>query len=138
MDFAPKGLQELPETGEGLKIDDVPELEKQMQELDEVANEMRNSVRRMAAILSSMTDTCGGDSELLGIMGQERRYLGQFRAMVEDLSITRRLRRRLPAVAARLREQERSQQEESAAVQREAAQIKQDLESVLRKFLRGG
>jgi|AntRauTorcE11897_2_1112592.scaffolds.fasta_scaffold00009_128 hypothetical protein len=119
-----------------MKSSDIPKVQDHLGELDEALRQIRSEVNSLGEILQRIAKTCEDEPELLEVMNRERRYFRALRGMIDDFPIIRQMRRRLPVVEARLRRNEGQQREEDQSVQRQAEDVRNSLEDVLRRFLR--
>jgi|AntDeeMinimDraft_6_1070357.scaffolds.fasta_scaffold08206_3 hypothetical protein len=118
-----------------MKSSDIPKVEEHLAEMDDVVRRIKAEIRELGEVVERLAETCGGEPELLRIISKERRYFQTLRHLIDDFPIIGKIKRRLPIVESRLRRQEREGREENRQITREAADVRNSLEEILRRFL---
>lgn len=115
------------------------ELRQVVRALDDVEDSIRRIRRDMDVLghsIERLVASCDDEVELLDIINRDRRWFQGFKGMLDDFSVTTKIRRRIPFIESRLREEERQERDEGRKVYKQAEDTMRSLEDVLRQFLR--
>jgi len=119
-----------------MKSNEIPKLNKHLSELEECMQKMQAESRNLGAILENIVAVCQDEPDLLRVINRERGYFSGLRRMLDNFPLVRQMRRRLTSVEAKIRRDEKRDEDENEDVKRQAAEVRNSLEDVLRQFLR--
>lgn len=116
--------------------DEIEQAESYLSEMEDSLRRVGSQIRGISDVMERLESSCRDEPELLDIIRRESGYLNQLKKMADDFSVIRRVRRRLPEIELRLQRQEDSLHREGKAVQKQAIDVRDELEDLLQKFLR--
>lgn len=119
-----------------MKSNDLSKVERSLDDVEEGMRRLRRDLDTLGTAMERLVAACEVEEEFLVIINRDRRWFQGFRGMVDDFSLTNKIRRRIPFVESRLKEEESSQKEEGRFVSRQAEDTRKSLEDLLRQFLR--
>lgn len=115
---------------------DMDEVKTQLSALESDVARLRRDMDLVGRGMERLAASCQGEGELLDVLNRERRYLQSLRSMVDDFPVVRQMKRRIPLVEIRLRDEADQTKQEDSYIARRADETLQSIESVLRQFLR--
>lgn len=118
-----------------MEMDDISKVESYLVEMDESMRRIQGQVRSLRQSIEMLTTTCQDEPEIMEVVRREDRYVQQLMGMVDEFTLSRMVRRRLPTVEGRIQQQEDNRAKEEQAVQRQASAVRDSLEDLLQKFL---
>jgi len=119
-----------------MKSDELSRVERALDDVEEGMRRLRRDVDTLGMAVERLVAACEDEEEFLSIINRDRRWFQGFRGMVDDFALTNKIRRRIPFVESRLKEEESLQKEESRFVTRQAEDTRKSLEDLLKQFLR--
>ena len=116
---------------------DIQKIKNNIRELESCHDALKKQVHMLGTVMQALASSCADEPELLQVMNQESRYLRSLRGIVDEFSIVRQVKRRLPQIEREARQKKSDATTETLNLQRHAEGVRESLDTLLKQFLNG-